>query len=77
MARKAWDYVLSVTGGEEPLDLWYSRDHYDGPRWVARMDNKNMVANGLTPCGYVNSSRHIEVTTEELRQPNTKMRGGE
>ena len=32
-ARKAWDY-LTKQDKKEPIELFYSRSHIDGPRWV-------------------------------------------
>ena len=34
-ARKAWDYFVKSNNDRTPKEMYYSRSHIDGARWVA------------------------------------------
>ena len=61
MARKAWDYFCN-NRGKPPNEMFYSRDHIDGQRWVADY-GFNASLGGTTPYGCIGGSDIAEVKT--------------
>lgn len=59
MARKAWDYFVSEMK-RQPIEMFYSRDHLDGQRWVAYYGHGHSY--GRMPYSY------SEITTHDLEQ---------
>jgi hypothetical protein len=56
-AKKAWDYMCQWNNGHGPIEMFYSRDHIEGPRWVGRYPSGCSVG----PYGAVSSSNFTEI----------------